>query len=72
MVTFWSETPGRRHREIAADVATWAWVAIWSVIAFRIHGAIAAFADAGRALERGGAAIRTRAARSGRRLTACP
>lgn len=35
MVTFWSETPGRRRREVAAYVATWVWVALWSVIAFR-------------------------------------
>src|SRR5258707_1813507 len=58
MVTFWSETPGRRRREVGADIATWAWVALWSVVAFRIHAAIAGYAEAGHALERGGAAIR--------------
>ena len=72
MVTFWSETPGRRRREVAADVATWAWVAFWSVIAFRIHGAIAGFAEAGRALERGGAAIQDAGGQVGSSLDGLP
>jgi hypothetical protein len=72
MVTFWSETPGRRRREIAADVATWAWVAIWSVIAFRIHAAIAGYAEAGRALERGGVAIREAGGQVGASLDGLP
>jgi hypothetical protein len=72
MVTFWSETPGRRRREIAADVATWVWVAIWSVIAFRIHAAIAGYAEAGHALERGGAAIRDAGTQVGSSLDGIP
>jgi hypothetical protein len=72
MVTFWSETPGRRRREVVADVATWAWVAAWSVIAFRIHGAIAGFAEAGHALERGGAAIRDAGTQVGSSLDGLP
>lgn len=72
MVTFWSETPGRRRREIAADVATWAWVALWSVVAFRIHEAIAGFAEAGRALERGGAAIQAAGGQVGSSLEGLP
>ena len=72
MVTFWSETPGRRRREIAADVATWIWVAFWSVVAFRIHEAIAGYAEAGRALERGGAAIRDAGAQVGSSLDGIP
>jgi hypothetical protein len=72
MVTFWSETPGRRRREIVADVATWAWVATWSVIAFRIHAAIAGFAEAGRALERGGVAIKDAGAQVGSSLDGLP
>lgn len=72
MVTFWSETPGRRRREIAADVATWAWVALWAVIAFRIHAAIAGFAEAGRALERGGVAIQDAGAQVGSSLQGLP
>jgi hypothetical protein len=72
MVTFWSETPSRRRREVVADVATWAWVAIWSVIASRIHGAIEGFAEAGRALERGGVAIQDAGTQVGSSLEGLP
>lgn len=72
MVTFWSETPGRRRREVTADVATWAWVALWSVVAFRIHAAIAGYAEAGHALERGGAAIRDAGTQVGSSLDGIP
>jgi hypothetical protein len=72
MVTFWSETPGRRRREIAADVATWGWVALWSVIALRIHNAIANYAELGRALERGGIAIRDAGGQVGSALEGLP
>ena len=72
MVTFWSETPGRRRREIAADVATWVWVALWSVVAYRIHETIAGFAEAGRALERGGAAIQGAGGQVGSSLEGLP
>ena len=37
MLKFWSETPAARTREIVADVATWAWVALWAVIGAKIH-----------------------------------
>src|SRR3954453_17998048 len=72
MLTFWSETPGRRRREVLADVATWAWVAFWSVVAFRIHSAIAGFSEAGRALERGGAAIQDAGGQVGSSLDGLP
>jgi hypothetical protein len=72
MVTFWSETPGRRRREIAADISTWAWVAVWSVVAYRIHAAIAGFAEAGRALEQGGEAIRAAGTQVGSSLEGLP
>jgi hypothetical protein len=72
MVTFWSETPGRRRREVAADIATWAWIALWSVISFRIHETIAGFAEAGRALERGGAAIQGAGGQIGSSLEGLP
>lgn len=72
MITFWSETPGRRRREVAADVATWTWVALWSVVAYRIHEAIAGFAEAGRALERGGAAIQGAGGQIGSSLEGLP
>jgi hypothetical protein len=72
MVTFWSETPGPRRREVVADVATWAWVAGWSVVAYRIHAAIAEFAEAGRALERGGTAIQSAGSQVGSSLDGVP
>ena len=72
MLTFWSETRTRRRREVAADVATWAWVALWSVVALRIHGAIAAYADVGLALERGGTAIRDAGGQIGSSLEGLP
>src|SRR5690349_20651595 len=72
MFTFWSETSGRRRREIAADVSTWIWVAIWSVIALRIHNAISGFAEAGHALERGGEALRAAGAQLGGSLDGVP
>jgi hypothetical protein len=72
MLTFWSETSGRRQREVVADVATWGWVAAWSVIAYRIHQAIAGYAEAGHALERGGAAIRDAGTQVGSSLDGLP
>ena len=72
MVTFWSETPGRRRREVVADIATWVWVAFWAVIAFRVHNAIAGYAEAGRALERGGTAIRDAGTHLGSSLDGLP
>ena len=57
MLKFWSETPAARTREIVADVATWAWVALWAVIGAKIHDTISAFAEAGRVLQAGGTNI---------------
>jgi len=72
MVTFWSETPGRRRGEVAADIATWIWVAFWSVLAVRIHAAITGYAEAGHALERGGVAIRDAGVQVGSSLDGVP
>jgi hypothetical protein len=57
MLKFWSETPAARAREIVADLATWAWVALWAVIGVKIHDTISAFAEAGRVLQAGGTNI---------------
>ena len=57
MLKFWSEVPSARAREIAADVATWAWVALWAVVGVRINDTISAFAEAGRVLQVGGTNI---------------
>jgi hypothetical protein len=55
MPTFYSEARAMRAREIASDVATWLWVALWVVIGSRIYGAIAQFSAAGQVLQDGGA-----------------
>lgn len=54
---FWSEVPSARVRELVADIATWIWVSLWAVIAFRIYSTLAGFAEVGRAIGRGGANI---------------
>jgi hypothetical protein len=54
MLKFWSEIPTARTREMVADVATWAWVALWAVIGARMHDTLSAFAQAGRVLQSGG------------------
>ncbi len=33
MIKFWSEVPSARAREMVADVATWFWMALWTVVA---------------------------------------
>ena len=54
---FWSEIPSARARELAADVATWAWVSLWVVIAYRIYTTLAGFAVVGKAIGQGGTNI---------------
>ncbi len=72
MFTFWSEIPSQRRREVLADVATWAWVAFWSVVGYRIHEAIVGYAEAGRVLQQGGVAIRDAGASVGGSLDGIP
>ena len=54
MLKFWSEVGSARLREMTADIATWAWVALWAVIGWRIYSAIAGYSEAGRVLASGG------------------
>ena len=54
MLKFWSEVGSARLREMTADIATWAWVALWAVIGWRIYSAIAGYSEAGRILASGG------------------
>jgi len=54
MLKFWSEVRSARLREMTADIATWAWVALWTVIGWRIYSAIAGYSEAGRILATGG------------------
>jgi hypothetical protein len=54
MLTFWSEVRSARVREMTADLATWAWVALWATIGWWIFSAIAGYAESGRILASGG------------------
>jgi hypothetical protein len=54
MLKFWSEVGSARLREMTADLATWAWVALWVTIGWWVYSAIAGFAEAGRILASGG------------------
>lgn len=72
MLKFYSEVGTARTRELIADLATWAWVAIWTVIGFRIHDAISAFAEAGRVLKSGGENIQGAGAQLGDSLNDVP
>ena len=54
MLKFWSEVRSARLREMIADIATWAWVALWAVVGWRIYSAIAGYSEAGRILASGG------------------
>jgi hypothetical protein len=72
MLKFWSEVPAARLRELVADVATWAWVALWVVVASRIHATISGFAEAGRAISRGGTNIQDAGVTLGDSLAGLP
>ena len=58
MNLIWSERRGPRMREIAADVATLAWLGLWVTLGIRLYGGLAELAGAGRLITDGGARIR--------------
>ena len=72
MVKLYSELPVARAKEFLADVSTWAWVALWTVIGLRIHDAISGFAEAGRVLRGGGQNIEAAGAQLGDALAGLP
>jgi hypothetical protein len=72
MLKFYSEVWPARIREIAADVSTWAWVVLWTVIGFKINEAIAQFAQAGRILRGGGESLQGAGIRLGDALHDVP
>lgn len=71
-MTFWSEVPSARARELVADVATWAWVSLWAVFAVRLYSTLAGFAAAGRAIGQGGVNIQTAGEQVGDSLVGLP
>ena len=72
MVKFWSEVPRARARESLADLATWAWVALWATIGWWIFAAIAGYAEAGRLLTSGGTGLQTAGVDLGGALSGVP
>ena len=72
MLKFWSEVPSARLREMAADLATWAWVALWAVIGWRIYSAIAGYAESGRILASGGRNLQVAGVNIGAALSGVP
>jgi hypothetical protein len=72
MLKFYSEVGTARVRELVADLSTWAWVALWTVIGVTIHDTISQFAEAGRVLRGGGENIQGAGAQLGDALRGVP
>jgi hypothetical protein len=72
MLKFWSEVRSARLREMTADVATWAWVALWSTIGWWIFSAIAGYAESGRILASGGTGLQAAGVDLGNALGGIP
>jgi hypothetical protein len=72
MLKFYSEIPTARLREMIADLSTWAWVVLWTVVGVRIHDAISGFSEAGRVLRGGGQNIESAGAQLGAALHGLP
>jgi hypothetical protein len=72
MIKLWSELPAARSAEIGADVATGAWVAFWSWVAWSVYTFMASFAEAGRAVQQGGRNLTTTGEELGRALGDVP
>lgn len=58
MMLIWSERRGPRLWEVAADLATLAWLALWVTLGLRLYARLAELAGAGRLIREGGAGIR--------------
>jgi hypothetical protein len=54
MLKLWSELPAARSKEVAADLATLAWVLFWGSIVWQLFQVLAGFAEAGRVVRDGG------------------
>jgi hypothetical protein len=54
MIKIWSELPGARLKEQAADLATIVWLVFWGSIVWQLFQFLASFAEAGRAIRDGG------------------
>ena len=54
MIRIWSELPGARSKEQAADLATLLWVGFWGNILWQLFQFLAGFTQAGRSIQAGG------------------
>lgn len=72
MLKFWSEVPSARLREMTADIATWAWVALWAAIGWWIFADIAGYANSGRILASGGSGLQAAGVDLGNALGGIP
>ena len=54
MIKIWSELPGVRLKEQAADLATLLWVGFWGTIVWQLFQFLAGFTEAGRSVRAGG------------------
>jgi hypothetical protein len=61
IVKIWSELRLAQSREVAADVATAAWVILWAWIAWHVYTTVASFAAAARLVRDGGVNLRSAA-----------
>jgi hypothetical protein len=60
-VKIWSELRLAQSREVAADLATAAWVILWAWIAWHVYTTVASFAAAARLVRDGGVNLRSAA-----------
>lgn len=72
MPKLWSEVPGVRAGEVAADIATLLWVASWITVSHRLYGLLAGFAGTGRILRDGGLNLETAGGQIGQTLGSIP
>jgi hypothetical protein len=72
MLTLWSEVPSARACELAADLGTMVWVAVWAMVSRRLYDMLAAFAGAGRILGDGGRHVTAAGEQIGTRLGGIP
>jgi hypothetical protein len=72
MLKLWSELPGARARELAADIATLLWVALWATVSCRLYEMLAKFAEVGRVIQQGGQNLETAGRQIGSALGGIP
>ena len=72
MLKLWSEVPSARACELAADLATIVWVAVWAMISRSLYDMLAGFAGAGRIIGDGGRHVTVAGEQIGTRLGGIP